>query len=513
MESQIKPLKLNIKDISYTLFESAAEGLVVVDKMGVINIINPRIEEMFGYTREELIGKPLETLMPDKYRSQHLTHRANYNAYPSKRSMGKGIDLTAKRKDGSTFSVEISLNNFNVDGEAMTIALISDITERKIAEDALKKLNTELEERVAERTRELEESQKLYRIIARNYPNGIINVFDKNLDYVFAEGMDLYKIGITSEELRGTNYLERLPETIRQHVKRKLLSVFKGKNCNFEISANKRTYMIDAVGLRDAEGEIQQILVVQTNITQLKKAEEGIKKALKKEKYLNELKSRFVSMASHEFRTPLTSILSSASLLEKYIESSDNKEKQHKHLTRIKASVHLLTDILNDFLSLDMLEEGKVDMHYSNFNLPKFLEELVEELQEITKRGQSISYHHEGEEQLTYDKQILKNILNNLLSNAIKYSKENGEVLFSTELNDGTLVITIKDHGIGIPEEEQEHLFERFFRANNVTSIQGTGLGLNIVKKYVDIVKGDILFESKIAEGTTFTIKLPINKN
>ena len=512
MEGKAKAYKLNIKDISHTLFESAAEGLVVVDKTGTIIIINPRVGEMFGYTREELIGKPVEILIPDKYRSKHLNHRESYNANPSKRTMGMGMDLTAKRKDGSSFSVEISLNHFNIDGEMMVMALISDVTERKAAADAIKRLNIELEERVAERTRELEESQQLYRIIARNYPNGIINVFDKNLNYVFAEGMDLYKLGITSDELRGTNYLQRLPAEIRDDIQKRLLAVFKGKNTHFEIFVNKRTYMINAVGLHDISGEIQQILVVQTNITQLKKAEEGIRKALSKEKHLNELKSRFVSMASHEFRTPLTSVLSSASLLSKYINGSENEEKQHKHISRIKTSVHHLTTILNDFLSLDKLEEGKVDIHHSKFDISEFSIDVVEEMQEMAKRRQQINYYHKGEKQIHFDKQILKNILNNLISNAIKYSKENGEVIFSTEVNDTTLVITIKDNGIGIPEKEQQHLFERFFRAKNVVSIQGTGLGLNIVKKYVDIVKGSIKFESKIDKGTTFTVKLPINK-
>lgn len=504
--------RVNIKDICEILFEAAAEGLVVADKAGEICVANPRIREMFGYSEEELIGQKVEILIPAESRKKHVKNREEYNKHPTKRSMGIGMDLRARRKDGSVFPVEVSLNHFQVEGQMMVMALISDVTERKKADERILQLNAELEKRVEERTHALEESQILYQTISRNFPNGIISVFDRNLDYVFAEGLEMYKMGITSDELKGTNYLSRLPESIREDIQAKLEKVFEGQNISFEIEVKDRTYMLNAVGLHNAEGKINQILVVEQNITKLKAAEENMRSALSKERYLNELKSRFVSMASHEFRTPLTSVLSSTSLLAKYIGKDGNEEKQEKHINRIKSSVHHLTTILNDFLSLDKLEEGKVELHPTTFDFKEFAFEAAEEIQEMAKKGQQVNYQHTGTTQVTLDKQMLKHILNNLLSNAVKYSPEDKEIEFKTSIENNELTIAVKDNGIGIPMEEQTQMFERFFRAKNAFNIQGTGLGLNIVKKYVDISGGTISFESESGKGTTFIVKLPLEK-
>lgn len=512
MEASNKVTRVKIKDICEILFETAAEGLVVADRQGFICVANPRITEMFNYTEEELLGQKVEVLIPNEYRKKHVGHREQYNHHPTKRSMGIGMDLRAKRKDGSIFPVEVSLNHFEINGEMMVMALISDVTERKKADEKILQLNAELEKRVEERTHALEESQLLYRTIARNFPNGMISVFDKDLNYIFAEGLEMYRMGITSDELKGTNYLSRLPDSIKNNIQNNLKKVFQGENISFEIEVKGRTYMLNAVGLQNQDGDINQILVVEQNITKLKTAEENMRSALEKERYLNELKSRFVSMASHEFRTPLTSVLSSTSLLSKYMGKEGTEEKQEKHINRIKSSVHHLTAILNDFLSLDKLEEGKVELHLTTFDIKEFASELTEEIQEMAKKGQQISYEHEGETEVNLDKQMLKHILNNLLSNAVKYSLEDKEIIFRTSIDKDGLTIMVKDNGIGIPKEEQAQMFERFFRAKNAFNIQGTGLGLNIVKKYVDMSGGSISFESESGIGTTFVVKLPLEK-
>lgn len=505
--------KVNIKDICEILFDAAAEGLIVANKQGEILVVNPRIREMFGYSEEELLGQKVEILIPNEYREKHVGHREGYNKKPAKRTMGIGMDLKGSRKDGSVFPLEVSLNHFQVEGQMMVMALISDVTERKKADQKILQLNAELEERVKERTQALEESQLLYRTISRNFPNGMISVFDRDLNYVFAEGLEMYKMGITSEELKGTNYLSRLPDGIRDAIQEKLNKVFEGENTSFEIEVKGRTYMLNAVGLDSQDGKINQILVVEQNITKLKDAEENIRVALSKEKYLNELKSRFVSMASHEFRTPLTSVLSSTSLLAKYIGKDGNEEKQQKHISRIKSSVHHLTNILNDFLSLDKLEDGKVDLHPTTFDIEHFAREVSEEMEEMAKSGQEVNYSHNGDKEVFLDKQMLKHIFNNLLSNAVKYSPEGKPVTLETEVNDECLTITVTDKGIGIPKEEQVQMFERFFRAKNVSNIEGTGLGLNIVKKYVDMSNGDISFTSESGVGTSFVVKLPLQNH
>lgn len=501
----------HLSQVYKVLFETAAESLVVTDEKGSIVLVNARTNEMFGYTGEELIGQKLEILLPEKYRHDHVKHRSAYNKSPKQRSMGIGMDLWARRKDGSEFPVEVSLNYFKTGEKTFVMGLVTDITERHKAEEQIKKMNEELEKIVEERTKELEESRRLYQIVARNFPDGTINVFDKDLNYVFAEGSELFKYGITSEKLVGTDYTIRLPEEVRDEVREKLKAVFHGTNATFEFEVRNNFYLINAVALHNLDGKIEEIMMVEQNITRKKQVEEDMKRALEKEKQLNELKSRFVSMASHEFRTPLSTILSSSSLVEKYlnkdgIDFATAKENTSRHLKRIKSSVGNLTSILNDFLSLDKLDQGKVEIKPTLFQIDKFAEELIEEIQATLKKGQKIIYTHSGKTEVYLDKQMLKNILYNLISNASKYSPEDSTIEFTSNLDKTGLKISVTDHGIGIPDSDQEHLFQRFFRAKNVTNIQGTGLGLNIVKRYSDLLKGKISFESKEQKGTTFSL-------
>lgn len=231
--------------------------------------------------------------------------------------------------------------------------------------------------------------------------------------------------------------------------------------------------------------------------------------ALQKEKDLNELKSRFVSMASHEFRTPLSTIMSSASLISRYKDESED-DKRQKHIERIKSAVVNLTGILNDFLSLSKLEEGKVKVQISPVAVSELCEEIVSELQGIMKPGQTIAKCIEGDERIIHtESRILKNTLFNLISNAIKYSGEDCTIHCRITYQDQHIQFEVRDEGIGIPESEQQYLFERFFRASNVETIQGTGLGLNIVKRYVDLLKGSISFVSTEGKGSTFTLIIP----
>jgi signal transduction histidine kinase len=201
--------------------------------------------------------------------------------------------------------------------------------------------------------------------------------------------------------------------------------------------------------------------------------------------------------------------LSSASLIAKY-KTTEDDPKRIKHVERIKSAVSNLTSILNDFLSISRIEEGKIENLPSEFDLVEFTGEITEEMQGVIKPGQHIFYQHTGNvSRVNLDKKLLKNILFNLLSNASKYSAEGKEIYLSTRIDGGTLILTVQDQGIGIPEADKSHLFTPFFRAQNVTNIQGTGLGLNIVKKYVDIMEGNLDYISELNQGTTFTITIP----
>lgn len=502
--------KIKMETLSQALFESAAEGLVIVDRAGLIQLANPRLEELFGYTADELEGMSVDMLVPDRFRNRHVGHRESYTAKPGRRSMGIGMDLSGRRKDGSEFPVEISMNHFEADGETLVMALITDITTRKEAEGKLEILYSELETRVHARTQELRESQRLHNLIARNFPNGTINVFDRALNYRFVEGRELYRVGVTGDQLVGTNYLDRLPAEVRSTMRARLMPVFEGSPATFELTVQDNIYELNAVPLPDEKGMVPQILVVEQNVTQQKKAEEDILSALSKERQLNELKSRFVSMASHEFRTPLSTILSSVTLVSRYTELQQ-KEKRDKHIQRIRGAVKNLTGILNDFLSLDKLETGNVSSHPETLHLPELLQDLQEEMQEIAAKGQTVHLDFKGKESVTLDGKMLRNILINLISNAIKYSPEGGQIDIEARSENGNLRFSVRDQGIGIPEADQKHMFERFFRASNAINIQGTGLGLNIVKRYLDLMGGSIFFESRPGAGTTFFVEIPMH--
>lgn len=398
------------------IFQSMSEGIIMVDEAGKIAIANPVAEQLFGYRKDELVGLTLETLLPERYRKGHVNFRKAFNSDPHPRRMGFGRDLTALRKDGNEFPVEISLSFTRMQGRLMVMAFISDISQRKHAEDALKRSEEQL--------------------------------------IIYASELEK-KVQLRTEALNNT------------------------------------------------------ITKLEEEVTERKKAEEETHRALEKERELNELKSKFVSIASHEFRTPLSAVLSSASLIKQYKDKKDF-DKQDKHIARIKTSVNHLTMILNDFLSLGKLEEGKVDVNLETFNLENFLNEILEEVNSFLKAGQRVALKcHADLQSIESDSRILRNILFNLISNASKYSDQGKLITIECEKKRDGILFQVKDEGIGIPKEDQKHLFDRFFRASNAGNVQGTGLGLNIVKRYVGLLSGEITFTSEYGKGTTFHIIIP----
>lgn len=368
------------------LFNNAAIGIVTVNKISEIVMCNPYALKQFGYTEQELVGKKIELLIPSRYQDKHVSHRDKYNIHPHNRTMGIGLDLFAMKKDGTEFPVEVSLSPYSTSSGQFTIAFISDITIRKEAEKALLDLNTELEQKVKDRT-------------------------------------------------------------------------------------------------------------------------ESLIEALAKEKDLNEMKSRFVSMASHEFRTPLSTILSSAYLALKY-ETTEEQPKREKHIRRVVSSVNMLIDILNEFLSLGRIEEGKIQVRTAEFDIHEMTNGIINEMSNNLKQGQSFEYSHTGLDLLKSDPSLMTHIMMNLFSNAIKFSPENSVISVCTKHCDDTFTLTVKDRGVGISAEDREHLFERFFRGRNVSNIQGTGLGLHIIKKYAELLNGTITCDSELDQGAEFIVTL-----
>jgi len=265
-----------------------------------------------------------------------------------------------------------------------------------------------------------------------------------------------------------------------------------------------------AVVQTEVEG-LQDFVYIGRDITKRKQAEAEIHKALAKEKELHELKSRFVSMTSHEFRTPLSTILSSSELLEHYSESWSS-EKKVRHLRRIQSSVHNMTQLLNDVLIIGKAEAGKLTFHPEPLDLCQFCWDLTEELS-LNKSSElkKINFVVSGVCKTTnVDEKLLRHILTNLLSNAIKYSPPGSTVNFELVYQDNEISFQIQDIGIGIPTADLAHLFESFHRASNVGNISGTGLGLAIAKKCVELHGGAIAVKSEVGVGTTFEVRIPL---
>jgi PAS domain S-box-containing protein len=255
----------------------------------------------------------------------------------------------------------------------------------------------------------------------------------------------------------------------------------------------------------------ERTLVIQEALNDLEKSQTELREGLLKEKELHEMKSRFVTMASHEFRTPLTTILSSVSLISKYVQEEEQHHRD-KHIQRVKNSVFSLTEILNDVLSLGKLDEGKVAVQLEEVNLCQILHLVANDMDMILKPNQEIIVNCPKDLKVNADITLLQRVIVNLISNAIKFSFDEThiavEALCKFELNE--IQVNISNEGIGIPEEEQSKLFDRFYRANNASNVNGTGLGLSIVKRCLELMNSTVSFTSKENLTTTFTIHLPL---
>ncbi len=392
------------------LSEAISEGIIIVNENQEVVASNGAANAMFGYDENELLGEDLNLLIPKDYHKSHRKHFNNFIEDSDRRQMGHGRDLYGLRKDGTKFPVEAGLNPFQIYENAYVMALVSDITIRKQQESEIKELNANLEDKIAERTKALE-------------------------------------------------------DTVAQ--------------------------MKEEVEKRRA-------------------AENKMKVSLQKERELNELKTKFLSMVSHEFKTPLSGILTSTTLIGKYTQE-EQQDKRDKHLKTIKAKVKYLDNILSDFLSIERLETGKTVYKYSTFPLSKVVNEVIYDANMLLKDGQHIEYPQNIDDiTLEFDEKILELILTNLINNAIKYSSEGSVIEVEVKASENKLNIEVADEGMGIPEKEQKFIFNRYFRAENALLNAGTGIGLNIVKTHLENLGGRISFTSTEGKGSTFVVNLPM---
>lgn len=503
------------------IFENSNEGILFSDANGKILLANPSMEKLLNYNSGELSEKNIRDLMPERYANSHPQFVSSFIETPENKMINR--ILWAKKKSGEEIPIEINLSHFFRDNTLNIIVFMQDATLKhrqlelnRISLEKARSYNKELAHKVKLRSDELiksnielKKSQQLYESMAHNFPDGVIGVLDKNLRYVLADGTGINELGMNSKSAVGARVLDNVNEPATILAEQKLSQVFDGKNVSFDLELQGAYYNIASVPLYSEDNSIPEILVVIKNISERKELEHNLRHTLKKEKDLHVMKSRFVSMASHEFRTPLTTILSSVFLLENY-KGEKLQRETGKLLDRIKRAVQSMTEMLNEFLSSGQLEEGKMSVNPIALDLSQFIREIEQEISLLKKDNQVFEFHYDGMMHPVYtDPMILKNILLNLTSNAIKYSKPDGLIKVHTKSNGREFSISVIDQGVGIPEEEQGYIFQRFFRAHNVSGTQGTGLGLNLVKKYMKLLHGHLEFTSMQDKGSTFVVTFP----
>jgi PAS domain S-box len=509
-----KMLVDNVKD--YAIFLINPEGLVISWNKGA--------EQIKGYLEVEIIGKPITIF----YTPEDIKNKVPENNLQRAKEQGQFEEEGWRvRKDGSLFWANVTISPlYDANGNFVGFGkLTRDATVKKKAQEEIKILNAQLEGELHKSQIEVSDYKHALdeaAIVAITNAKGIIIHVNDNFCKISK---------YSREELIGQDHrIINSGYHPKEYIRNLWVTIANGKIWRGELRNKAKDgtiYWMDTtiVPFLNEERKPYQYLAIRNDITKRKEAEEQILKinlnlekkikertfelteALEREKELNDMKSRFVSMASHEFRTPLSAILSSISLVDHY-NTPEQHIKRQKHIERISSSVRHLTDILDDFLSLDKLEQGKVEVNATDFNLKELIEDIIEEASGmLKKKNQTIKLDYHGAKEMHQDKKILRNVLLNLLSNAIKYSADEKTINITANVENEKVVLSIKDQGIGIPLLAQKDLFSKFFRASNVANIQGTGLGLNIVKIYMELIDGSISFISEENKGSTFTIE------
>ncbi|MBW4631080.1 MAG: PAS domain S-box protein [Iphinoe sp. HA4291-MV1] len=483
---------------------ASSNGIMIADVTmpdSPIIYANPALEQITGYSVAEVIGKNWRFLHGSDINQLGMTelHHAM--------TQGKSCNVVLRnyRKDGTLFWNEISISPVYDNNGLFThyIGIQTDITERKQAEVALLVSQERLQYLLSSSPGVIY-SRKIYGDLSITFISANVIAMLGYEAQEFIENLSFWESHVHPEDRQQT--FVAVSKLIDQ-----------GQNSHeYRFLHKDGTYrwMYDQAKLvHDDAGNPLEVVGYWLDITERKQLEEEIKAALHKEKELNELKSRFVSMTSHEFRTPLSTILSSSELLEHY-RHRWTEEKQLSHLRRIQSAVKHMTEMLNDILTIGKAEAGKLDFIPALFDLVEYCHYLVEELQLNVNNQHPINFSSQYDSMpCCMDEKLLGHILSNLLSNAIKYSPTGSTVRFTLALQERLAVFTIQDQGIGIPPEDLPHLFESFHRATNVGTIQGTGLGLAIVKKCVETHSGEITVKSEVGVGTIFTVTLPLNNH
>lgn len=535
-------IKNELSNIKYLNIEKRYNILFNVSSVAKLLINFPEYEILdankaactyFGITKKNTVYSSFKEIFKIEHEFEVIKN------YIESRPLAGSIVIKFINKNEEDRYLEIFLDYVDITSSSLVYLTIHDVTEKHYLEKQNKEYQKNLENLVKERTTDLRKSnlqlEKENRriLIAEqrienqlSFFKTIINtlsipVFIKDLNGKFVECNKAFceYVYVEKDKVIGFTSYDLLPENAAKETEKYDMEILTNLRAirteTTFIDRREIEHYIQYVKspLLGANGEIQGILGIINDITEYKKLQDEIKKALENEQEISNLKSRFISMASHEFRTPLTTILASADLLEMFGRNW-SQEKYNEHTAKIRRTVKNMVDLLDDVLIISRADTGKVSFNPVNMNLFNFCCEVVDNARVNKNDNQNIIFEYNDERKIiTADNKLLGHILNNLVGNAVKYSPAGGDIIFNVNFDEGKKEVhfLIKDSGIGISSEHQKILFEPFQRGENIGKIPGTGLGLSIVKRSVDLHHGTILCESEIGVGTTFNIVIPYN--
>ncbi|MGB3208931.1 MAG: PAS domain S-box protein [Crinalium sp.] len=521
-------------------FDNAATGLALADLDGRWFKVNRYFGNLVGYSEAELLGMNFQSIThPDdvdtSLKNIRLLLDGEVNYYhQEKRYIHKNGHIVWIVLSKSLMRETKKSENGNQQGKPLyIIAQVQDITERKLAEEQVNKSSAALGDSETEMRALFAamsdvilvlDRQGNYLKIAPTNPNLLYQppeeLIGKNIDQVFvAETAIFFKTYID----KALNLKQPVNIEYSLPIDHKIIWF---AACLSPMTDDTVIWVArDVTEKKQAEAALiqakdqleihvqERTAELQETVNQLERSQEELRKALEKEKELSELKSRFITMASHEFRTPLATIFSSSDLLKSFGHKF-SEERKLQHLNKIQTQVKNMTLLLEDVLFMGKVEAGKLTLNLTIFNLEVFCREIIKEISLADRRKHKLLFESHGDcRDVEMDCQLLRQILTNLVSNAFKYSPQGAIIQVNIICNNEQTIINVQDQGIGIPISEQHHLFEIFHRASNVGNISGTGLGLAIVKQAVELHQGKISFESEVGVGTSFTVSMPTHQS